>query len=237
MNIFITGDTHGDLSRVRAMYDVITSDDTPDGIPHVDRFDCLVHCGDYKRDAFALGKELGLEVYSAFGNCDDYWEPDFDIVDTEAGSIVVTHGHMEDVNYTHTHLFELADNQGCNCICYGHTHIPTYGDENGYLVINPGSPTKPLDGTEGSCAVLTADENGYHGALVYYADVKAAEEAAATKETAEAAATKETAEKEVIDNPEPSAKHEEGDTEKPAPKKKSAVGGFLRRIFNYSDGQ
>ena len=243
MNILITGDTHGDLSHILAMYDAMTSDDTLEGIPHVDSFDCLIHTGDYKKDAFELGKKLGLEVYSAFGNCDDHWEPDFDILDTDAGSIVITHGHIEDVNNTHTKLYELAQDQGCNCICYGHTHIPCYEEENGYLVINPGSPTKPLDGTKGSCAVLTADEDGYHGQIVYYEDVEAAvsaaaetgapaeEEAAALTETeAPAAPAKEEAAA-------PAEAETEAPAEKPAPKKKAGFGGFLRKIFNYSDGQ
>lgn len=235
MNILITGDTHGDLSHILAMYDAMTSDDTLEGIPHVDNFDCLIHTGDYKKDAFELGKKLGLEVYSAFGNCDDYWEPDFDILDTDAGSIVITHGHIEDVNNTHTKLYELAQDQGCNCICYGHTHIPCYEEENGYLVINPGSPTKPLDGTKGSCAVLTADEDGYHGQIVYYEDVEAAVSAAAeTEAPAEAEAAPAEAPAEAKDE---AAAPAEAIFKKPAPKKSTGFGGFLRKIFNYSDGQ
>ena len=219
MNIFITSDTHGDLTNVLEMYDVITSENTPEGVPHFDNFDCLIHCGDYKKDAYELSKKLGLDVYCAFGNCDGCWSPDFDIVDTDAGSIVVTHGHMEDINNTHEHLYELAEDQGCNCICYGHSHIPVFDEENGYMVINPGSPSRPLDGTDGSCAVLTADENGYRGVLVYYSDVKAA-----------------LAEESKVRHEEAAEKAEES----PAPsqsKKKKNYGGFLRKIFNYSDGQ
>ena len=235
MNIFITSDTHGDLTHVLEMYDAITSESTPEGIPHYDSFDCLIHCGDYSKDAFELSNRLGLEVYSAFGNCDDHWSPDFDILDTEAGSIVVTHGHMEDINNTHEHLYELADDQGCNCICYGHSHIPVFDKENGYLVINPGSPTKPLDGTEGSCAVLTADENGYHGGIVYYTDVEAA--LAKQNKTEVEVPAEEPAE--TGDKPEMLDNNSENETAQASPKlkKKSSLGGFLRRIFNYSDGQ
>ena len=244
MKIFITSDTHRDLRHVIEMYDAVTSSNQLEGIPHVDKFDCMIHCGDFREDAFELGKIFGLETYCVFGNCDGYWDPDFDIVDTPAGSIVLTHGHVEDINTTHQHLYELADDQGCNCICYGHSHIPVFGEENGYTVINPGSPTKPLDGTEGSCAILTADENGYSGEIVYYADVKKAIKAktsAATESAADSAAepsekadTDASSDKEHAEsqNPEPAAPAPET-----APKKKSGVGGFLRRIFNYSDGQ
>ena len=226
MNIFITSDTHGDLSRAIEMFDAVTSSTELAGIPHVDHFDCIIHCGDYKKDAFALSKALGLEVYCAYGNCDDVWSPDFDILDTDAGSIVVTHGHIEDVNNTHEHLYELACDQGCNAICYGHTHIPVYTEENGYLVINPGSPSKPLDGTEGSCAILTADENGYSGQLIYYADVlKALDDDAAPADADETQSGK--ADPESVESPDTGKKN----------KKKKSVGGFLRKIFNYSDGQ
>lgn len=227
MNIFITSDTHGDLSQIISMYNVITSDKVLEGIPHVDRFDCLIHCGDYKRDALELREKLGLELYSVFGNCDRHREQDFEILDTPAGSILITHGHMEDVRNTHDHLYELAMDQGCNCICYGHTHMAAYGDENGYLVINPGSPTRPRDGSLGSCAILTADENGYSGQLIYFDDVvKAIVISKEKEERSEAESAPEQEQK-----PEP-----EKPADKPA-KKKSSTGGFLRRIFNYSDGQ
>ena len=263
MNIFITGDTHGDLSRVLEMYDAITND-TPNGIPHVDKFDYLIHCGDYKKDGFELGKKLGLPVITVFGNCDDVWEPDFDIIDTDAGSIVATHGHIEDINNTHEHLYELAEDQGCNCICYGHSHIAVYGEENGYLVINPGSLTKPLDGTLGSVAILKADSSGYAGNLVWYEDLLKAKEAAkeAEVEAEEAAAepepveapAEEPAEPEPVEEPaeEPAPVEEPAPAEEPAKKptepapapaeksvkkKSGGLGGFLRKIFNYSDGQ
>ena len=314
MNIFITGDTHGDLSKVIEMYDAITRD-TPAGIPHVDKFDYVIHCGDYKKDGFELGKELGLPVVTVYGNCDDVWDPDFDIIDTEAGSIVATHGHVEDINNTHEHLYELAEDQGCNCICYGHSHIAMYGEENGYLVINPGSLTKPLDGTMGSVAILKADENGYAGNLIWYEDLikakkaredaKAEAEAEAAKqakaEAEEEAATQDEAEPAPPEEPEPAPAEEpvpaepapeeptpepeepapaeepapvpeeepapaeepapvpeeepapvevkpaeepapepkEEPAPAPAPKKKEAdgLGGFLRKLFNWSDGQ
>lgn len=196
MNIFVTGDTHDDLSNVLEMYEAITSEKKYAGIPHVDRFDYLIHTGDYRKDAFELSKRLGRPVICASGNCDGVWSADFDILDTPAGSIVVTHGHIEDVNHTHDGLYALAEGQGCNAICYGHTHIPVWEEENRYIIINPGSPSRPLDGTMGSCAVLKADEDGYSGELVYYETLKDA------KKTT-----------------------------------KKASGGFLRKIFNYSDGQ
>ena len=233
MKIFITSDTHGDLSNVIEMYSAITSENTPAGIPHVDRFDYLIHCGDYRKDASELSRRLGLPVVCCCGNCDNVWEADFDILDTDAGSIVVTHGHIEDVNNTHDGLYALAEDQGCNCICYGHTHIPFCEEENGYLVINPGSPSRPLDGTPGSCAVLTADENGFSGELVYYETLMDAKKEAA----------KSAAESENPDPEEEASKPEAAEACIPegspatAPKKKTGVGGFLRKIFNYSDGQ
>ncbi len=244
MNIFITGDTHGDLSRVIEMYDAITSDNTPAGIPHVDKFDYLIHCGDYKKDGFDLGEELGLPVITVYGNCDDIWEPDFDIIDTDAGSIVATHGHVEDINNTHEHLYELAEDQGCNCICYGHSHIAFYGEENGYLLINPGSLTKPLDGTMGSVAILKADENGYAGNLIWYSDLLKAKEAQAAKEApVEEPVAEPEPEEAPVDEPQPAPdtkpEHKEppAPSSKPAKKKSGGIGGFLRKIFNYSDGQ
>lgn len=192
MNIFVTSDTHHSLSRVLEMYAQITSANTPEGVPHVDRFDYIIHCGDYKADALELSSRLRIPAVCVYGNCDGVWDRDFDVLETEAGRILVTHGHIEGVNYSHDELYELAEEQGCGMICYGHTHIPVCRKENGYLVLNPGSPSRPLDGTKGSCAVITADESGFSAKLVYYGGMK---------------------------------------------KKTQGSGGFLRKIFNYSDGQ
>ena len=238
MKIFVTGDTHSDLSEVMEMYNAITSERAFEGIPHVDRFDYLIHCGDYRKDASELSRRLGLPAVCVYGNCDDVWEADFDILDTPAGSIVVTHGHVEDVNNTHDGLYALAEDQGCNCICYGHTHIPVYGEENGYLVINPGSPAKPLDGTKGSCAILTADENGYSGEIVYYQALLDGRKAAKSADSDDGPKSDDSNDSPKSDDSENGPKSDDSKpAAKPAPKKSGSFGGFLRKIFNYSDGQ
>ena len=190
MNIFVTSDTHGYLARAVEMYEMITGErkesflpegqelgKLKSGIPHIEKFDLMVHAGDLKPDAFKLKQELGLETHAVFGNCDGVMERltaghDFDTFMTPAGKALVTHGDLEDINTDLDRLLYLADQEGCNIAFFGHSHVPVFKEIDGITVVNPGSPTKPLDGTRlGSVAYVKADENGYTGEIVYYEDL------------------------------------------------------------------
>ena len=212
MNIFVTSDTHGRLERTVRIYRALTGEEkTMAGVPKFDGFDLIIHCGDYKSDAFKLKEMLGIDTAAVFGNCDHAdgrgrYGHDIEKIPTPAGTIMVTHGDLEGVREGHTDLLYLAEQEECSLVCYGHTHIPVFESEDGIMIVNPGSPTRPLDGTlSGSCAVITANENGFDGEIIYYDDL-------------------------FEDEPEKSGGSEEGSGS-------SKTGGFLRKIFNYSDGQ
>ncbi len=160
MNILVLSDTHGDLSRATEMYERLTA-----GII----IDCIIHCGDYGADAEKLAVKLHQDVYYVRGNCDGARRREFRTLDTPAGKILLTHGHTENVNYGTDRLVRLAESQGCKAACYGHTHIPEVTrSPEGMLVVNPGSLTKPLDGTQGSCALIVATEKNLTASLIYY---------------------------------------------------------------------
>ncbi len=163
MNYFVVSDTHGHLEKAYDMFRVL-SDMTPDGKP----FDAVIHCGDFERDGATIGERLGLPAFSVNGNCDRASEKLFLVLDSPAGSILVSHGHREGVHYDMSSILYRAEEQDCSCICYGHTHVPEFQDYGGILVVNPGSPVLPRDGTGGSCAILCSTEEGFDGGIYYY---------------------------------------------------------------------
>ena len=58
LKLFIIGDTHGHLDKVRKIY------------PHLKGVDMIIHTGDMQRDAYELEAEFNIPVISVPGNCD-----------------------------------------------------------------------------------------------------------------------------------------------------------------------
>lgn len=156
MKILLLSDTHGKLDKVYQIYEKLN---------HIDM---IFHCGDYQKDAHALEDTLGVPVASVKGNCDGAMKPDRQIVDTPSGKVLLTHGHMEGADYDYNNLLYLAEENDCIALCFGHTHVPICENFEGIWLINPGSLTLPRDGSNGSYAVLHAEEEDFYANLVYY---------------------------------------------------------------------
>lgn len=159
MNILVISDTHGELNKVMEMYNRLNS---------ACKFDLILHCGDFASDAIALRKMVDCEIVYVQGNCDGCEREDIQIVETPAGKIMITHGHMENVNYGLENLMFRAKELGCVCACYGHTHIPVNEMANGVRIVNPGSLTRPLGGSVPSCAIMVATEKGITASIMKY---------------------------------------------------------------------
>ena len=58
-------------------------------------------------------------------------------------------------------LVEAAREKGCNAVFFGHIHVPVLEEEDGVLLVNPGSLAFPRQrGRRPSYAVLETDEKG-----------------------------------------------------------------------------
>lgn len=156
MKIFLISDTHGDLSKVYEIYEKLTN------------IDMIIHCGDYQKDAYQLEDTLGIPVVSVKGNCDKTQLADHATVDTPYGKILVTHGHTENVDYSCNQLLYTAEENGCFAACFGHTHVPFNEDFDGIHLINPGSLSRPRDGSNGSYAILRITEEDFYSNIIYY---------------------------------------------------------------------
>lgn len=90
------------------------------------------------------------------GNCDGEVDQmvldfpvlcDFAVVLADGHSFYLTHGH-------HLDQASKAVRAG-NTILYGHTHLPDYREEDGVLLVNPGSVSIPKNGSLNSFLVIT----------------------------------------------------------------------------------
>lgn len=156
MKILLLSDTHGDLQKAFQVYEKLTD------------IDLLLHCGDYQRDARTLEKSLKIPVISVKGNCDGADTPDRRVVETPAGRLLLTHGHLDGAGYNPLRLKYLAEENQCIAVCFGHTHIPLCEKTDDVYLINPGSLPRPRDGSNGSYAVIHSTEQNFYANIVYY---------------------------------------------------------------------
>ena len=104
MKILVIGDTHGQLNKIREIF------------PKLTNLDLIAHTGDHLEDGRALEREFGIPVVAVKGNCDgSYSADDFEIIETDYGRILLTHGHLDHVGAA----AELAQHYG----------VPVFGPE------------------------------------------------------------------------------------------------------------
>lgn len=157
MKILVIGDTHGKLDKVRDIYGKLRN------------IDLIAHTGDHYQDAIALGKEFNVPVAAVKGNCDGSCsKDDFKVIETDAGKILLAHGHAYNVNYDLTSLMYKAMEEECKVVFFGHTHRCLQTEAGGIRFINPGSLTQPRDGSGGSYAIVRTSDEGIEASIVYY---------------------------------------------------------------------
>lgn len=162
MRILVLSDTHGDVFRARQVYDKLKKQGP---------VDLVIHCGDYYKDAIHLEEQTGAPVVFVKGNCDgSFSDSEYAIADTEYGSLLVTHGHMENVNFSQQNLFYRAQELGCAAAIFGHTHRAVCTDAGGIHLFNPGSLSHPRDGSGGTFGVITTGADYFQGRILRYED-------------------------------------------------------------------
>ena len=143
MRAIILSDSHGD---VRACMRAIEA---------MSPCDMIIHLGDIQRDVDFIKKEYpDIPVFSVMGNNELFFC-----------------GKTEDVVQFGVHrstqkLEEAALKNGCCAALFGHTHIPVFEKtEDGLLLVNPGSVSRPRWGCE-SFAVLETEGGSFPNGLI-----------------------------------------------------------------------
>ena len=100
-------------------------------------FDYLIHCGDVE------GREIFIEA----------------LAECPCTIVAGNNDFFTDLPYDEEVTLENAQAKGCKIAMYGHTHMPVIENEDGILVINPGSLTYPRQrGRRPSYAVMQIEE-------------------------------------------------------------------------------
>lgn len=130
MKVLVVSDNHFDreiLVKLAAQYK--------------NQVDLLIHCGDSQLPA---SDSLFSEFITVQGNNDfDDQIPQTRLIDEQGERILVTHGHLQDVNYTMTKLKLLGQENHATIVLFGHTHKLGVKMDEHALFLNPGSISLP----------------------------------------------------------------------------------------------
>ena len=151
MKIAVFSDTHGNTARMA------------EAVRRC-RPDALIHLGDLERDTEILRREFPeIPLYNVCGNCDAMRGPVEAKPDCylrlEGFKVWITHGHLY-MNETRQ-IAELAhwgQELEQDIVIFGHTHVPVFTQMNGIWLLNPGSPSRPREGSRAGFVILTLNQ-------------------------------------------------------------------------------
>lgn len=131
MKLLVLSDSHMHMEFMRRCVEVC-------------RPDAVVHLGDYYVDGDALAQELvGISFYQVPGNCDrgriGGIEPAVRVLELGGVRFFLTHGHQQYVKQGLGRLIAEAKAFGADCALFGHTHQAVLLEEEGMMLVNPGS--------------------------------------------------------------------------------------------------
>ena len=126
----------------------------------------FIHCGDLEDDPRYYPRWLIVR-----GN-NDYFGKFREDLRIKVGShrIYVTHSHRCSYLYREKNLERLAQEYGCDIVCYGHTHISKITNQNGILMVNPGSCWLPRAGKEPSYALINIEGSRVEAKIIEQKD-------------------------------------------------------------------
>lgn len=152
MKVLIISDTHGADENLEKILDI-------EG-----RFDALIHLGDIEGSERKISDMMGgaCDLYMIKGNNDffSYLPQELEIC-LGNYKILLTHGNLYSVSLGVEQLRKDAFARGFDIAMFGHTHKPYFENENGFIMLNPGSLSYPRQiGRKCSYAIMNIDKTG-----------------------------------------------------------------------------
>lgn len=101
----------------------------------------VIHCGDVADDIDSLKMCFPhLPVYGVRGNNDFFTDYPKELVCNIGGlNFFITHGHFYSVKMGQSVIKSACRDFGCDICVYGHTHKECFVEEDGLILLNPGS--------------------------------------------------------------------------------------------------
>ena len=158
MKILVMSDTHGNIDKAE------------EAVRCNRGVDLIIHLGDYFRDAQRLSDifpEIPMEY--VYGN-GDFMIGDIPcekILEFEGKRIFITHGHRYSVKWGHEKLFKKAEEMYVDLILFGHTHVTEMQEQNGCVLLNPGSISDSRNSMNESYAIVEIKKGKIEARITY----------------------------------------------------------------------
>lgn len=132
MKVLIVSDTHGSHRNLERV------------LEREKPLDMLIHLGDVEGGEDYIEAIADCQTHIVAGNNDFFSDlPREEEFFIGGSHIFITHGHYYYVSMNENRLREEARGRGADIVMYGHTHRPAFSEENGLIVLNPGSVAYP----------------------------------------------------------------------------------------------
>lgn len=151
MRLIVFSDTHGFCEPMPKLYKKYLNDG-------------IIHLGDFVADArWMLARTDGHPVYHVRGNCDpgDSGEVE-QLLELEGVKVFLTHGHRYHVKSGYDAAIAAARARDAQVLLFGHTHRPLLMEQEGLLIMNPGTLRS------GEYGILEIENGKAKGALLDY---------------------------------------------------------------------
>lgn len=153
MKILVVSDTHGSYY-------------SPVKILEESGADMLIHLGDEINDALTLELIVDVPVLKVPGNCDHGAREPRELLESIAGKLFfITHGDAYRVKAGLEKLAEQAKKVNAAVALFGHTHKPVIVQQDGVLLINPGTLMAGSDAK--SYAILWVSQNKVTAEIIH----------------------------------------------------------------------
>ena len=128
--ITVLSDTHGNRKAIDRIAEILKESDM------------VIHLGDTSQDGNYI-KKYNKNTYIINGNCDvmPCGEREM-IIEAENVKIFACHGHLYSVKSSPSRLAARAKEAGCTVALYGHTHKAAEEENDGVLLLNPGTMSR-----------------------------------------------------------------------------------------------
>ncbi len=113
--------------------------------------DMIIHCGDVESRQVLDALQRIAPTYAVRGNCDPAHLNTPRTISVDIGCGLLTAAHKAG------HAYHALQSNS-RIMAYGHTHIQTISEEDGLIIINPGSPNYPRGGMPASVAVVEIEK-------------------------------------------------------------------------------
>jgi putative phosphoesterase len=143
--LFVISDSHGNIPALRAVLKQ-GNDIAPD---------CAIFLGDGIQDMEKVMVGFSYPWHKVRGNNDLVYNiPESAVLDFGGHRFFLCHGHRYSLYGGYDTLIAVARNNGADAALFGHTHVPSLDNENGLLLINPGSVGQPRSNAGATFAVI-----------------------------------------------------------------------------------